>query len=478
MDSRPRRGVSFRYRRIAPSSTTDDTLFRSSLRSKQCGTLYVTGRDTAIELNPSLDSQASGSSFRSSARLSLEDLSRIERLKDLKRIREVSRHLEEEDLEERIARAAELRKRMGEIDSERRSRGIFNREAPPSPSNSILSRAQEANEENREEVRAMNSIILKCKVDAIRRRQIELKREAAANREKLQKELDAMMEEERGQLERRVRCEQLKRELELEERERERVLILRQMEALKLEDESLKRQKEETARRMQLEVNAHNQKQREALELLEEEKIVQYNREKYAREKEQEARKKELEAVKQRGYAAICAKQDREIDKAAQLDALRARRAMEERERTERQKEELDLQRQKKINDELAEARLQQHRAKMLKLVESAIAEKRDFEQVAASQRAAAEAEQARRSAEKSKRLEHMRELRKQIEQRSFELEKLKAKQSEEAEALRLAEEEDRRWVERARERKLAELQKLADSGKYIAQLRRVQCAK
>lgn len=52
---------------------------------------------------------------------------------------------------------------------------------------------------------------------------------------------------------------QAKRELELEERERERALILRQMEALKLEDEALRRQKGETARRLQLEVNAHNQ---------------------------------------------------------------------------------------------------------------------------------------------------------------------------------------------------------------------------
>ena len=66
--------------------------------------------------------------------------------------------------------------------------------------------------------------------------------------------------------------------------------------------------------------------QRAALEQLEEEKILQYQREKNAREKEQEEKKQQLEAAKQRGYAAIYAKQDRELDKAAQLDALRARR--------------------------------------------------------------------------------------------------------------------------------------------------------
>ena len=126
-------------------------------------------------------------------------------------------------------------------------------------------------------------------------------------------------------------------------------------------------------------------------------------------------------------------------------------RALEERERVERQREEEELQRQKRINDELAQARLQQHHEKMLKLVETAIAEKREFERVAASQREMALAEQARREAEKTKRLEHMKELRKQIEQRSAELENLKQKQRAEAEALRQAEEENRRCIERAR---------------------------
>ena len=53
---------------------------------------------------------------------------------------------------------------------------------------------------------------------------------------------------------------------------------------------------------------------------------MEYQREKNAREKELEEKKKQQEAAKQKGYAAIYAKQDRELDKAAQLDAIRARR--------------------------------------------------------------------------------------------------------------------------------------------------------
>lgn len=70
----------------------------------------------------------------------------------------------------------ELRNRLLRFDSERRKRDIFERDPSNSPSNTVLGRAQEANEESREEVRAMNNIILKCKVDAIRSRQIQLKR--------------------------------------------------------------------------------------------------------------------------------------------------------------------------------------------------------------------------------------------------------------------------------------------------------------
>ncbi|CDI81615.1 hypothetical protein, conserved [Eimeria praecox] len=150
---------------------------------------------------------------------------------------------------------------------------------------------------------------------------------------------------------------------------------------------------------------------------------------------------------------------------------------MEERERVERQREEAEAARQRKLNDELAQARLKQHREKMMKLVETAAAEKKEFDRVAATQMELAAAEQAKRDAEKAKRIQHMADLRRQIEERSKEIERLKKKQIAEAEALRLAEEEDRRAIERARERKLAELQQLSDAEKYIAQLRKV-CAK
>ncbi|CDJ60139.1 Coiled-coil domain-containing protein 19 mitochondrial, related [Eimeria maxima] len=484
MESRQRRGASsFRYRKIAPSSTADETLFKSCSYPIDRRSLYITGKDTPIRISDIFDSkESSDEALRNSARITLEDISEIERLKDLDTSRAHLRPQNvEEDMEERIQKSNELRNRLLRFDSERRKRDIFERDPSNSPSNTVLGRAQEANEESREEVRAMNNIILKCKVDAIRSRQIQLKREAAEERERLQKELDEMMEEERikrvkeiderdalrlqrlkmqeTMIRQQIAERQLKRELELEERERERALVLKQMEALKVQDALTKKQKEEAARNLRLEVNAHNEL------ILKENSIRQPN----LMRLEPEGASVTLSCPRQ--FITLPFLQEYYPQEAAVIGA------MEERERVERQREEAEAARQRKINDELAKARMEQHREKMLKLVETAVAEKKEFDRVAATQRELAAAEQAKREAEKAKRIQHMAELRRQIEERSKEIEKLKKKQLAEAEALRLAEEEDQRAIERARERKLAELQQLSDAEKYIAQLRKV-CAK
>lgn len=63
------------------------------------------------------------------------------------------------------------------IDSEKDRKDIFEDRENELFSNSILKKAQEAEDENREEVRAMTNIVLKCKVDSIRNKQIQLKRQ-------------------------------------------------------------------------------------------------------------------------------------------------------------------------------------------------------------------------------------------------------------------------------------------------------------
>ncbi|OEH74980.1 coiled-coil domain-containing protein 19 related [Cyclospora cayetanensis] len=283
-ERRQRRARGYRYRRIASSSLADDCLFRPHLSSVEsldwkCRTLAE--RDMPAELNFSeARAKARSGIYRDAQRLFLEEL---EQIKGITQFQPAVGPQAKENLEERNSRATELRKRMLETDNQWKERGTcVQATACVSSSNSVLSKAQEAQEENRESVRDMNSILLTCRVDAIRAKQIQLKRQAEEERERLEKELDAKIEEERlkatktmeereaarqdklrlqeTMIKQQIDERQKKRQLELEETKKERVLVLQQMEALKLEDELAKRQKEETARKMQIEINEHNRK--------------------------------------------------------------------------------------------------------------------------------------------------------------------------------------------------------------------------
>merc|ERR1712196_528111 len=78
--------------------------------------------------------------------------------------------------------------------------------------------------------------------------------------------------------------------------------------------------------------------------------------------------------------AALRAQQEKETDKKAELDALRAKRAMEQYERDWRQKERAAIQKQKRQNQMLAEARTQQKKEKERRLEHVAKAEREEFE--------------------------------------------------------------------------------------------------
>merc|ERR1712187_621561 len=73
-----------------------------------------------------------------------------------------------------------------------------------------------------------------------------------------------------------------------------------------------------------------------------------------------EMEKQALAAEKERETAKLRAMQEKAQDKAAEMDALRAKRAMEAAERAAREKERMERERQESINKELAEARKQQ----------------------------------------------------------------------------------------------------------------------
>merc|ERR1711920_1190241 len=190
--------------------------------------------------------------------------------------------------------------------------------------NSVLERAKQMLDEDMDDVKHMNQMMLYSKVVTIRDAQIQEKRNVQAEKEEEERQLDAMMEIERLKALRmyevrekerlesqrsgaKVIIEQIKdrqsqRMREEEQRDQERAFILKQIEALKAEEVERQKQKKLAAERLMQEVNHANsaamkiKEDKMLAEKLEEQKIIEYQENKEARERQLEMEKAEAVA--------------------------------------------------------------------------------------------------------------------------------------------------------------------------------------
>merc|ERR1719247_1711587 len=146
--------------------------------------------------------------------------------------------------------------------------------------NSVLERAKQMLDEDMDDVKHMNQMMLYSKVVTIRDAQIQEKRSVQAEKEDEERQLDMMMEIERlkalqmyeerekSRLEdqrrgasviiEQIKDRQAQRMREEESRDQERAFILKQIESLKAEEVEQQRQKKMAAARLMSEVNAAN----------------------------------------------------------------------------------------------------------------------------------------------------------------------------------------------------------------------------
>ncbi|CAK9055587.1 Cilia- and flagella-associated protein 45 (Flagellum-associated protein 45) [Durusdinium trenchii] len=311
------------------------------------------------------------------------------------------------------------------------------------PKGGVLERAKQMLDEDMDDVKHMNQMMLYSKIVTIRDAQIQEKRMVQSEREEEERHLDAMMEierlkalkmyevreQERLQSQRsgaKVIIEQIKadadrqaqRMKEEEHRDQERSFVLKQIQSLKAEEVEQQpgasgrrrgrnaqriavfgQQKKLAAERLMQEVNEANsaamkiKEEKMLAEKLEEQKIIEYQEAKEQRERELEAEKNRLAADKERETARLRAMQEKAQDKAAEMDALRAKRrvakkssfengAMEAAERIARQKEQAEKDKHERMNADLKEARLQQQAEKERRLGEQAKFERDEFERI------------------------------------------------------------------------------------------------
>eukprot|EP01065_Artemidia_motanka_P028888 TRINITY_DN3463_c0_g1_i1.p2 TRINITY_DN3463_c0_g1~~TRINITY_DN3463_c0_g1_i1.p2 ORF type:complete len:502 (+),score=302.18 TRINITY_DN3463_c0_g1_i1:67-1572(+) len=398
--------------------------------------------------------------------------------------------------------ATDRKARMQSIDKERKSRGAVK------PAEEIerevsrkadTSKAQMKMDEELDEVKYMNKVMLYTKCVTIRDAQVTEKQAIAYEKAEDEKRLDMMMEMERLKAlkmyeeREQKRIENRKRgaaviRAQIEEREQERLrrlelkqqeqdAMLRHIEKMKDDDRREAVKKKEAARRLMEDValaNAEqirNKNRERALEQEEDRRIAEYLREKDQREQELQAEQERVRKEKEEEIARLRKLQEKAKDKKAELDALRAKRAQEAAERDFRQRERETALRAAAINADLRQARETQKAEKEAVLAEQAQHEHDDFERIIAVQRRDDELERAKMDKGRELRLRNADDLRAQIEQIEEQRRKNRREFLEEGNRLKAKRAEEERKIEAIRVRKLQELETCAVPEKYRNEL-------
>ncbi|XP_031566387.1 cilia- and flagella-associated protein 45-like [Actinia tenebrosa] len=278
----------------------------------------------------------------------------------------------------------------------------------------LLEKANEQMEEQEDEIKKLNELILNAKCHAIRDAQLIEKVEIKKELLQEDKRLDEMMEverlkalveyEEREKAKQEERLEGAKvlrdqikdneqyRMLEEERKDQETVAMLQYLDKLQVEDMENLIKKKEVQKSLMKDVakaNEEIQRQREVKkqqEVMEEVKVMEYLKQKAERE---EAYQKELEKArieKEKEIARLRAQQERAKDVQAEKDALRAKRNQEEAEREWRKKEKEENEKKMRTEAMLKAARENQVKNKEHFLAVQAARDRAEFERVLKAQ--------------------------------------------------------------------------------------------
>lgn len=414
------RARSARSRPSTRSSYVDESLFASKQpkrgRAKRApqpssGSAVVSADLLrSIKMDPSNPSPSTDSVVVSASQLSaIRNRSRIYTPGETQRMR----HNMTAEKEKRATVAKNRKTRMLELEKKRKNKKpqlndleIEEQEAR----NSLLTSAQKRIDEEHDDVKHMDQMVLYAKCMAIRDRQIDEKRQVHQEQEEEQRRLDLMMEVDRLNAlklyqERERRREEAQREGakqvigQIEENKRKRMIIEAQkqkdgeemvarIQELDRQDQLKKLAKIEQNKKLLKDIMGANEAacasklHRKQEELDEDMRIQEYIRDKQKREVAYESQMADAAHHKQLEVARLRAMQEKAQDTRAELDALRARRAQEQKERQWRQKERGEAARRGAMQEELRVARDEQRAEKERRLAMQAAQERAEFDHV------------------------------------------------------------------------------------------------
>ncbi|XP_041373036.1 cilia- and flagella-associated protein 45-like [Gigantopelta aegis] len=365
----------------------------------------------------------------------------------------------------------------------------------------LLANANAMRQEQEDEIKYLNELILNAKCHAIRDAQILEKGQIKREMTEEERRLDKMMEVDRQnaivvqeEIERRRRDDKLfgagklleqieeneqSRLFELEKKDQENVQMQKYIEKLMEEDIADLDKKKRDQVELREELNKANDaimRRRELVkeqEMLAEMKVLEFQKEKAEREAVYEAEQERIRIQKEKEVAHLRSLQERAQDKQAERDAIRARRAQEETEREWRLKEAAQQEKKAAVEAMLKEARTVQLQHKEHNLAVQAQRERAEFERVLRAQNELMEKEKREEETAACKRHHHADEVRAQIRQR--ERERILERNEFFEEGVRLDEEARlrRQKLDEVKSKKLQELRAAGIPEKYLSQVER-----
>lgn len=405
---------------------------------------------------------------------------------------------------ERKRIAEERKQRMLAFDSDRRDKGYQDAASideieKAAAKAADLQQARRKQDENIDEVKRMNQVMLYAKCVTVRDAQVLEKKAIHSEKSEEERRIDMAMELERLKALRMYEERELKRIedrkkgaavicAQIEEREQERLrklelkqqeqdAMLRHIERMKDEDVHETMKKKEASRRLMEDVALANAEQirlksrQHEMEQEEERQIAEYIKEKQLREQEAVEEQIRIKAEKEKETARLRSLQEKAQDKQAEMDALRARRAQEAYDREWRTKEREAQLRQEAINKDLSRARERQKQEKEVMLRDQARFEKDEFEHVICVQKSAEELERLKQIREKELRDKNAADIKKQIAEIEENRRKERRDFLEEGNKLKTEKRERDSTIESIRGRKLNELEHLEVPKQYRSEL-------
>eukprot|EP00668_Euglena_longa_P046426 GGOE01062111.1.p1 GENE.GGOE01062111.1~~GGOE01062111.1.p1 ORF type:complete len:506 (+),score=226.15 GGOE01062111.1:78-1520(+) len=304
-------------------------------------------------------------------------------------------------------------------------------------------RMKRLQDEDRDEVKGMNSVMLRSRCANVLGAQLQEKKAIAAARAEEDRRLEVAMEVDRLKALKVYEDRDRKRnddrrkgalviKAQLEEREAERLnqlemkhqeqqLMLQHIEKLKADERVIQEQKRDASRQLMQDIAIVNAEQirmkarQRELEVAEDRRIAEYIKEKDKRETELAEEQERQRAEREREVARLRSMQEKAQDLQSEADAVRAKRLQDSYAREERHKEQERLERAARIERELAEARQQQKREKEEIQREEAMLEQEEYQQLLLQQRLGDAADRRAREEEKQRRLAHQAELKEQL---------------------------------------------------------------